>query len=311
MTNEFKDARQQRRELMSKAKSEMGFRMDKVMAISLCICAAVVLAGIAGAVLIITGTGFDRTLTMDNPTYGTVQGTIRFGVNLKNQISSGKVTLTFETPEAASGEFSRLEKLTNDFYEEQSAEGEYPNYYEDINLDGNRITFRLTEAYLDVFVDDRVYSDREVEALCDRIQNVVFIYHRTGAVWTYVNDGSSTVTGLIDCTMTYDLNPDMTVKGIQVKYSFEGREGVNQMKQIVEDESDQYYTNHVSYAVMLGLVNSSDEPFKEYSNMVTTETTLSYDYSDIYISLYNMTGGCMEDALRGFELAGGQWNWTD
>lgn len=311
MTKDIKETRQQRRELVRRAKSGMGFRMDKVTVISLCICVVVVLAGIVGAILIISGTGFERTLAMDNAIYGQVQGTIRFGVNLKNQISSGKVTLTFETEKAASAEFSRLEKLTNDFYEEQAVEGEYPNYYEDIDLKGNQITFQLTEAYLEVFVEDRVYSDREVEALCDRIQNVVLIYHRTGATWTYVNDGSSTVTGLISCTMTYDLNPDMSVEGIHVMYSFDGQEGVDEMKSIVEDESDQYYANHLSYAAMLGLVNSSDDEFEEYDNMVTTETTLSYDYSDIYITLYNMTGGCMEDALRGFELAGGQWNWTD
>lgn len=311
MTKDIKEARQQRKELVRRAKSDIGFRRDKVTVISLCICVVVVLAGIGGAVLIITGTGFERTLTMDNAIYGSVQGTIRFGVNLKNQVSSGKVTLTFETEKAASAEFSRLEKLTNDFYEEQAVEGEYPNYYEDIDLKGNQITFQLTEAYLEVFVDDRVYSDREVEALCDRIQNVIFIYHRTGATWTYVNDGSSTVTGLISCTMTYDLNPDMSVEGIHVMYSFDGQEGVDEMKSIVEDESDQYYANHLSYAAMLGLINSSDDKFEEYANMVTTETTLSYDYSDIYIALYNMTGGCMEDALRGFELAGGQWDWTD
>ncbi len=311
-TNWYKTARQERRNLAKEAKADMGLRADKVTKISIFICIAVVLVGIVAAIFILRGVEFERSRQMTNALYGTVQGEVVFGVNLKNQVNSGKVTLTFDSEEYAAKEHSRLEKLTNDFYEEQSAEGEYPNYYENMVLKGRTITFELTEAYLDIFMEDRVYSDAEVEALCDQIANVVLIYDRAGATWTFRNvGGNSTVTGLVSCTMTYELGADMLVTDIRVNYVFEDSQGVSEMKAIVEDESDQYYANHLSYATMLGLVDSADDVFEEYKNMQETDTTLYYEYSDIYIKLYNMTGGCMEDALRGFILAGGEWEWIE
>lgn len=312
-TKDYKAARLGRKRLMQEVKLGIDLRNDKITLISVIMCIALVVGGIIAAVLIINGVKFERTRVMDNAMYGQIQGHVEFGVSLKNHVNSGKVTLTFETAEAAATEFSRIEKLTNDYYEEQSVEGEYPNYYENLKRNGNVLTFDLTEVYLEIFHDQsKLYSDQEVEDLCDQISNVIFIYDRAGATWTYYNtDGASTATGLVSCTMTYKLGPDMKVTGISVSYVFEDNTGVLEMKEVVQDESDQYYTNYVSYAVMLGLVTSGDQKFEEYANMIETETTLYYDYSDIYINLYNMTGGSMEDALRGFVLAGGEWDWIE
>ena len=311
-TKDFKAARQERKKLMQDIKGGIDIRNDKITGISIIICVALVLGGIVAAFLIINGVSFERYRVMDNAVYGQIEGHIEFGVSLKNHVNKGKVTLTFKTEEAAAKEFSRLEKLTNDFYKEQSVEGEYPNYYGNLKRKGNVLTFDLTEVYLEVFHENRIYSDGEVETLCDQISDVVFIYDRAGATWTYYNtNGSSTATDLVRCTMTYTLGPDMQVTGINVSYVFSTNKGVLEMKEVVQDESDQYYTNYFSYAVMLGLLTEADEKFEEYANMVETENTLSYDYSDIYIKLYNMTGGCMEDALRGFVLAGGEWNWIE
>lgn len=284
----------------------------RITLVAIIICVALVVAGIVYGFLVLDGVKFVRSRTMSNSLYGTVDGQVVFGVDLRNRVKNGEVTLIFATEDQARQEHSRLEKLTNEFYEEQTAEGEYPNYYENMKVRGNTITFELTEAYLEIFCEDRVYTDAEIETVCDEIANVVLIYDREGAVWTFNNtDGNSTVTSLISCTMTYKLGPDMKVTDIHVSYVFKDSTGVSEMKRIVEDESDQYYANYMSYAAMLGLIDSADDEFKEYSNMVETETTLEYDYSEIYIQLYNMTGGCMEDALRGFHLAGGNWEWIE
>ncbi len=310
MTNGFKAAREAGREMRQEITEETrGVFSGRAAVISVIVCLVAVLAGIFVAVKYIKEASFSFESTMTSAERGTVHGEIVFSMSLRNTISKAVVTLRFDDADRAETERARLELHTTEYFASTDAGSERTGYYERLEKNGSELKFELTEGYLSAYYKDRVYSDDAIRAVCARIADAVFMYDCTGAEVVFHNDGSSTVEGMVSCRMTYTLAADMTVSGIQVDYLFEDGQSALKMKGIVEDESQQYYGKYLETALALGIITGDDPEFREYGAMTVEDTRLYYDYSDVYIAIYNKTGGCVEDAVRGFVMAGGDWRW--